>query len=86
MRISNSHTLTSLLTAFLFVVAFMLTGCSADTLTGPVLDSETTIQANGDGTHNNFNGDGTHNNKGDGTHNDKGDGTHNNKGDGTHNN
>ncbi len=78
MRISNSHTLTSLLTAFLFVVAFMLTGCNADTLTGPDLGPETTIQVT--------NGDGTHNAVGDGTHNAVGDGTHNNKGDGTHNN
>ena len=83
MRISNSHTLTSFLTAFLFVVAFMLTGCNADTLTGPDLGPETTIQATtGDGTHNAV-GDGTHNKKasqGDGTHNKKasqGDGTHN---------
>ena len=84
MKLSN--TLTSLLTAFLFVVAFTLTGCTADSLIGPVLDAETTIQAIGDGTHNNGIGDGTHNNgTGDGTHNNKGDGTHNDKGDGTHN-
>lgn len=78
MKISN--TLTSLLTAFFFVVAFTLTGCTADSLTGPVLDAETTIQAHGDEVHNNAAGDETHNNKykGDDVHNDKhGDETHN---------
>ena len=78
MKISN--TLTSLLTAFLFVVAFTLTGCTADSLTGPVLDAETTIQARGDDEHNNAYGDDEHNNK-------KGDDEHNNKkGDDEHNN
>ena len=77
MKISN--TLTSLLTAFLFVVAFTLTGCTANSLTGPVLDSETTIQTHGDGVHNDAVGDGVHNDK-------NGDDEHNNKnGDGVHN-
>ncbi len=78
MKISN--TLTSLLTAFLFVVAFTLTGCTADSLTGPVLDAETTIQAHGDDEHNNAHGDDEHNNKfGDDEHNNKhGDDEHNN--------
>ena len=77
MKISN--TLTSLLTAFLFVVTFTLTGCTADSLTGPVLDAETTIQAYGDDEHNNAVGDDEHNNK-------NGDDEHNNKrGDGVHN-
>ena len=83
MRISTSQTVTSLLMAFVFVVAFMLTGCTADSLTGPVLDSETTIQANDN--HNNLDGNDNHNNSdSNDNHNNKND-NHNNKND-NHNN
>lgn len=39
----------SLLTALCLVVVFALTGCTADSLTGPVLDPEITLQVDVDG-------------------------------------
>ncbi len=53
MKITNSQTVTSLLTALFFVVAFVLTGCGADTLTGPDLGPETIVQSDGGGAPHN---------------------------------
>ena len=87
MRITTSKTLTSLLTAFVFVLAFALTGCTADSLTGP-LDGDT-IELVGNDGHNNANGNDGHNNANgnDGHNNANGNDGHNNaNGNDGHNN
>ena len=84
MRSPTPSSFTSLLSALFVVVALMLAGCSADSLTGPVLDPETTIQANGDDGHNAIGDDG-HNAVGDDGHNKIGDDGHNKIGDDGHN-
>lgn len=71
MRIPSTHTLTSLLTAFLFVVAFTLTGCNPSTLTGPELGPETTVQSRQDDDRNNGVQDDDRNNKKDDDRNNK---------------
>ena len=58
MKSAKSQTVTSLLTALFFVVAFVLTGCGTDTLTGPDFGSETTVQSDGG------DGGGAHHNNG----------------------
>ena len=83
MKSATPSSVTSLLSALFLVVALMLAGCTADSLTGPILGPETIVQ--GDGDHNAI-GDGDHNAIGDGDHNAIGDGDHNKTGDGDHNN
>ena len=62
MKSATLSSVTSLLSALFLVVALTLTGCTADSLTGPVLSPETTVQGNGDQPHNNKTGDQPHNN------------------------
>ena len=66
MRSVIPSSFTSLLSALFVVVALTLAGCTADSLTGPILGPETIVQ--GDGDHN-ATGDGDHNATGDGDHN-----------------
>ncbi|MCH8961251.1 MAG: hypothetical protein IH820_07980 [Bacteroidetes bacterium] len=82
MRSVTPSSFTSLLSALFVVVALMLAGCTADSLTGPVLGPEVNIQGNGD---HNITGNGDHNATGNGDHNKNTNGDHNKNTNGDHN-